>query len=206
MGVASQNGGQCQDSESSSYVCVCPAGFTGSRCEHSQALHCHPGGYPPPRPWLPPQPLSSLCPSLHPHTRPQPPPPQQLSTHHARESSPKYLAPSWLLTSVTAYPNLPSASHLCHPRPHPDHCTQAWSPLPGTYYLSPEHSPHPRLPGTPHPHTSAGGCSLPGTTPGVTGSLPTLLSPGPKSLPPPPSPHAAPPGWPGPNQPRGCSR
>ncbi|XP_036699513.1 basement membrane-specific heparan sulfate proteoglycan core protein isoform X6 [Balaenoptera musculus] len=37
-----QNGGQCQDSESSSYVCVCPAGFTGSRCEHSQALHCHP--------------------------------------------------------------------------------------------------------------------------------------------------------------------
>ncbi|XP_047648303.1 basement membrane-specific heparan sulfate proteoglycan core protein isoform X10 [Phacochoerus africanus] len=37
-----QNGGHCQDSESSSYVCVCPAGFTGSRCEHSQALHCHP--------------------------------------------------------------------------------------------------------------------------------------------------------------------
>lgn len=37
-----QNGGLCQDSESSSYVCVCPAGFTGSRCEHSQALHCHP--------------------------------------------------------------------------------------------------------------------------------------------------------------------
>uniref|UniRef100_A0A8C0L4U3 Basement membrane-specific heparan sulfate proteoglycan core protein n=1 Tax=Canis lupus dingo TaxID=286419 RepID=A0A8C0L4U3_CANLU len=37
-----QNGGQCQDSESSSYVCICPAGFTGSRCEHSQALHCHP--------------------------------------------------------------------------------------------------------------------------------------------------------------------
>ncbi|XP_039768050.1 basement membrane-specific heparan sulfate proteoglycan core protein isoform X3 [Ornithorhynchus anatinus] len=37
-----QNGGQCQDSESSSYVCTCPAGFTGSRCEHSQALHCHP--------------------------------------------------------------------------------------------------------------------------------------------------------------------
>ncbi|ELW68518.1 Basement membrane-specific heparan sulfate proteoglycan core protein [Tupaia chinensis] len=37
-----QNGGQCHDSESSSYVCVCPAGFTGSRCEHSQALHCHP--------------------------------------------------------------------------------------------------------------------------------------------------------------------
>ncbi|XP_073089464.1 basement membrane-specific heparan sulfate proteoglycan core protein isoform X4 [Manis javanica] len=37
-----QNGGQCQDSESSSYVCICLAGFTGSRCEHSQALHCHP--------------------------------------------------------------------------------------------------------------------------------------------------------------------
>ncbi|XP_053431699.1 basement membrane-specific heparan sulfate proteoglycan core protein isoform X4 [Nycticebus coucang] len=37
-----QNGGRCHDSESSSYVCVCPAGFTGSRCEHSQALHCHP--------------------------------------------------------------------------------------------------------------------------------------------------------------------
>ncbi|KAM5269990.1 basement membrane-specific heparan sulfate proteoglycan core protein isoform 4-T4 [Hipposideros larvatus] len=37
-----QNGGLCQDSESSSYMCVCPAGFTGSRCEHSQALHCHP--------------------------------------------------------------------------------------------------------------------------------------------------------------------
>ncbi|XP_039710565.1 basement membrane-specific heparan sulfate proteoglycan core protein isoform X6 [Pteropus medius] len=37
-----QNGGLCQDSESSSYTCICPAGFTGSRCEHSQALHCHP--------------------------------------------------------------------------------------------------------------------------------------------------------------------
>uniref|UniRef100_A0A4X2MBM1 Basement membrane-specific heparan sulfate proteoglycan core protein n=1 Tax=Vombatus ursinus TaxID=29139 RepID=A0A4X2MBM1_VOMUR len=37
-----RNGGFCQDSESSSYVCSCPAGFTGSRCEHSQALHCHP--------------------------------------------------------------------------------------------------------------------------------------------------------------------
>ncbi|KAM7098229.1 basement membrane-specific heparan sulfate proteoglycan core protein isoform 13-T13 [Molossus nigricans] len=36
-----QNGGWCQDSKSSSYVCTCPAGFTGSRCEHSQALHCH---------------------------------------------------------------------------------------------------------------------------------------------------------------------
>ncbi|XP_059546877.1 basement membrane-specific heparan sulfate proteoglycan core protein isoform X7 [Myotis daubentonii] len=37
-----QNGGWCQDSESSSYLCICPARFTGSRCEHSQALHCHP--------------------------------------------------------------------------------------------------------------------------------------------------------------------
>ncbi|XP_035881389.1 basement membrane-specific heparan sulfate proteoglycan core protein isoform X11 [Phyllostomus discolor] len=37
-----QNGGWCQDSESRSYVCICQAGFTGSRCEHSQALHCHP--------------------------------------------------------------------------------------------------------------------------------------------------------------------
>ncbi|KYO27917.1 basement membrane-specific heparan sulfate proteoglycan core protein [Alligator mississippiensis] len=37
-----QNGGVCRDSESSSYVCHCPQGFTGSNCEHSQALHCHP--------------------------------------------------------------------------------------------------------------------------------------------------------------------
>ncbi|XP_031762630.1 basement membrane-specific heparan sulfate proteoglycan core protein isoform X7 [Xenopus tropicalis] len=37
-----KNRGTCQDSESSSYVCVCSAGFTGSNCEHSQALHCHP--------------------------------------------------------------------------------------------------------------------------------------------------------------------
>uniref|UniRef100_A0A674KCR5 Heparan sulfate proteoglycan 2 n=1 Tax=Terrapene triunguis TaxID=2587831 RepID=A0A674KCR5_9SAUR len=37
-----QNGGVCRDSESSSYVCHCPQEFTGSNCEHSQALHCHP--------------------------------------------------------------------------------------------------------------------------------------------------------------------
>ncbi|XP_075408101.1 basement membrane-specific heparan sulfate proteoglycan core protein isoform X2 [Tenrec ecaudatus] len=37
-----QNGARCQDSASSSYVCLCAPGFTGSRCEHSQALHCHP--------------------------------------------------------------------------------------------------------------------------------------------------------------------
>uniref|UniRef100_A0A8C8S4Q0 Heparan sulfate proteoglycan 2 n=1 Tax=Pelusios castaneus TaxID=367368 RepID=A0A8C8S4Q0_9SAUR len=37
-----QNGGICQDSDSSSYVCHCPQEFTGSNCEHSQALHCHP--------------------------------------------------------------------------------------------------------------------------------------------------------------------
>ncbi|XP_041425839.1 basement membrane-specific heparan sulfate proteoglycan core protein isoform X10 [Xenopus laevis] len=37
-----KNRGTCHDSESSSYVCVCPTGFTGSNCEHSQALHCHP--------------------------------------------------------------------------------------------------------------------------------------------------------------------
>ncbi|XP_072887750.1 basement membrane-specific heparan sulfate proteoglycan core protein isoform X3 [Hemitrygon akajei] len=37
-----KNGGQCVDSETSSYVCHCREGFTGSNCEHSQALHCHP--------------------------------------------------------------------------------------------------------------------------------------------------------------------
>uniref|UniRef100_A0A8C3T351 Heparan sulfate proteoglycan 2 n=1 Tax=Chelydra serpentina TaxID=8475 RepID=A0A8C3T351_CHESE len=41
-----QNGGVCRDSESSSYVCHCPQEFTGSNCEHSQALHCHPGTAP----------------------------------------------------------------------------------------------------------------------------------------------------------------
>ncbi|XP_068772364.1 basement membrane-specific heparan sulfate proteoglycan core protein isoform X3 [Struthio camelus] len=37
-----QNGGVCEDAESSAYVCRCPTGFTGSNCEYSQALHCHP--------------------------------------------------------------------------------------------------------------------------------------------------------------------
>ncbi|KAG8431338.1 hypothetical protein GDO86_019022 [Hymenochirus boettgeri] len=37
-----KNRGICHDSESSNYVCDCPSGFTGSNCEHSQALHCHP--------------------------------------------------------------------------------------------------------------------------------------------------------------------
>ncbi|XP_032903838.1 basement membrane-specific heparan sulfate proteoglycan core protein isoform X7 [Amblyraja radiata] len=37
-----KNGGQCLDSKTSSYVCRCRSGFTGSNCEHSQALHCHP--------------------------------------------------------------------------------------------------------------------------------------------------------------------
>ncbi|KAM8927903.1 basement membrane-specific heparan sulfate proteoglycan core protein [Pelodytes ibericus] len=37
-----KNQGTCQDTDSS-YVCVCPPGFAGSNCEHSQALHCHPG-------------------------------------------------------------------------------------------------------------------------------------------------------------------
>lgn len=39
-----QNGGICEDAESSTYICRCPQGFTGSNCEYSQALHCHPGG------------------------------------------------------------------------------------------------------------------------------------------------------------------
>ncbi|MGH0121397.1 UNVERIFIED_CONTAM: hypothetical protein FKN15_077799 [Acipenser sinensis] len=37
-----QNGGVCRDSETSSYICDCPIGFTGSNCEHYSALHCHP--------------------------------------------------------------------------------------------------------------------------------------------------------------------
>ncbi|XP_067873656.1 basement membrane-specific heparan sulfate proteoglycan core protein isoform X2 [Heterodontus francisci] len=37
-----KNEGQCVDSETSSYVCYCRRGYTGSNCEHSQALHCHP--------------------------------------------------------------------------------------------------------------------------------------------------------------------
>ncbi|XP_072210311.1 basement membrane-specific heparan sulfate proteoglycan core protein isoform X3 [Excalfactoria chinensis] len=37
-----RNGGICEDAESSTYICRCPQGFTGSNCEYSQALHCHP--------------------------------------------------------------------------------------------------------------------------------------------------------------------
>ncbi|XP_063292891.1 basement membrane-specific heparan sulfate proteoglycan core protein isoform X6 [Pelobates fuscus] len=37
-----KNRGTCHDTDTS-YVCVCPPGFAGSNCEHSQALHCHPG-------------------------------------------------------------------------------------------------------------------------------------------------------------------
>lgn len=43
MSPLTQNGGMCQDDESGTYVCRCPHGFTGSNCEYSQALHCHPG-------------------------------------------------------------------------------------------------------------------------------------------------------------------
>ncbi|XP_072334658.1 basement membrane-specific heparan sulfate proteoglycan core protein isoform X2 [Scyliorhinus torazame] len=37
-----KNGGRCVDSETSSYACHCRTGYTGSNCEHSLALHCHP--------------------------------------------------------------------------------------------------------------------------------------------------------------------
>ncbi|XP_059511613.1 basement membrane-specific heparan sulfate proteoglycan core protein isoform X2 [Stegostoma tigrinum] len=37
-----KNGGQCIDSETGSYACHCRKGYTGSNCEHSLALHCHP--------------------------------------------------------------------------------------------------------------------------------------------------------------------
>ncbi|XP_072442898.1 basement membrane-specific heparan sulfate proteoglycan core protein isoform X5 [Chiloscyllium punctatum] len=37
-----KNGGQCVDSETGSYTCHCRRGYTGSNCEHSLALHCHP--------------------------------------------------------------------------------------------------------------------------------------------------------------------
>ncbi|XP_075898523.1 basement membrane-specific heparan sulfate proteoglycan core protein [Nelusetta ayraudi] len=36
-----QNGGACEDSESSLYKCSCPRGFTGSNCQHHSSLHCH---------------------------------------------------------------------------------------------------------------------------------------------------------------------
>ncbi|XP_076597098.1 basement membrane-specific heparan sulfate proteoglycan core protein isoform X2 [Chaetodon auriga] len=36
-----QNGGSCEDSETSLYKCTCPRGFTGSNCQHHSSLHCH---------------------------------------------------------------------------------------------------------------------------------------------------------------------
>lgn len=176
MGVASQNGGQCQDSESSSYVCVCPAGFTGSRCEHSQALHCHPGGYPP-APFVAATPAYSLCLSLRLHTHPQPPPaPPAVEYSPCSWVLPQVLRPSWLLTSITAYTNSSppriSATQGLTPLAAPRHGPWPPSPLLGIYHLLPGHSPHPPPPrDSSPPHHSAGGCSLPGTTPGVTGSL-----------------------------------
>ncbi|XP_061698268.1 basement membrane-specific heparan sulfate proteoglycan core protein isoform X3 [Syngnathoides biaculeatus] len=36
-----QNGGMCEDSDTSLYTCSCPKGFTGSNCQHHSSLHCH---------------------------------------------------------------------------------------------------------------------------------------------------------------------
>ncbi|KAM3617456.1 uncharacterized protein V6R79_006391 [Siganus canaliculatus] len=36
-----QNGGVCEDSETSLYKCSCPRAFTGSNCQHHSSLHCH---------------------------------------------------------------------------------------------------------------------------------------------------------------------
>uniref|UniRef100_A0A3Q2Z5D6 Heparan sulfate proteoglycan 2 n=1 Tax=Hippocampus comes TaxID=109280 RepID=A0A3Q2Z5D6_HIPCM len=36
-----QNGGRCEDSDTSLYTCSCPRGFTGSNCQHHSSLHCH---------------------------------------------------------------------------------------------------------------------------------------------------------------------
>ncbi|XP_049611156.2 basement membrane-specific heparan sulfate proteoglycan core protein isoform X2 [Syngnathus scovelli] len=36
-----QNGGRCQDSDTSLYTCSCLRGFTGSNCQHHSSLHCH---------------------------------------------------------------------------------------------------------------------------------------------------------------------
>nr|XP_046254095.1 basement membrane-specific heparan sulfate proteoglycan core protein isoform X3 [Scatophagus argus] len=36
-----QNGGACEDSETSLYKCSCPRGFTGSNCQHHSSLRCH---------------------------------------------------------------------------------------------------------------------------------------------------------------------
>ncbi|XP_077465112.1 basement membrane-specific heparan sulfate proteoglycan core protein [Stigmatopora argus] len=36
-----QNGGKCEDSDTSLYTCSCPRRFTGSNCQHHSSLHCH---------------------------------------------------------------------------------------------------------------------------------------------------------------------
>ncbi|KAG7221679.1 hypothetical protein INR49_000046 [Caranx melampygus] len=36
-----QNGGSCEDSDTSLYTCSCARGFTGSNCQHHSSLHCH---------------------------------------------------------------------------------------------------------------------------------------------------------------------
>lgn len=41
--VGVQNGGACEDSETSLYKCTCTRGFIGSNCQHHSSLHCHSG-------------------------------------------------------------------------------------------------------------------------------------------------------------------